>query len=100
MTLIVVALAMVLLLLAPAHATRAAPVRGSSAITNGHAPVASVVMAHSNHQGGAHDHSHEIVGQIIAPTTTSTSQGMRPVLVSSIGSALDLIHTMEHPPKP
>ncbi|KKB84677.1 hypothetical protein VW29_09795 [Devosia limi DSM 17137] len=60
LTLLVAVVAMVLVLLAPGHATGSAPGPVREAMTNHrHTSGIAAIVTHTNHKGSVHDHAHD-----------------------------------------
>ncbi len=96
--LIVTVLAMVLVLLAPGHATAAVPVRGQAVLSHGHAVETSVVASHATHKGNTHDHSHDVLAYA-PPPPPSVSPTVEHTCLRLPETPTDVKRLPEHKPK-
>lgn len=96
--LIFTVLAMVLVLLAPGHATAAVPVRGQAVLSHGHAVETSVVSSHATHKGNTHDHSHDVLAYA-PPPPPSVSPTVEHTCLRLPETPTDVKRLPEHKPK-
>ncbi|MDV3253507.1 hypothetical protein DevBK_19385 [Devosia sp. BK] len=96
--LIVTVLAMVLVLLAPGHATAAAPFSGKPSVVHSYSTETSVVSSHATHKGNTHDHSHDVLAYA-PPPPPSVSPTVEHTCLRLPETPTDVERLPEHKPK-